>query len=314
MKLNVVRKVPLTPDTFLFEMADPKGGLLPGFTPGSHVTVDVPNGMKRNYSLCGDTQDRSRYEIAVKREENGRGGSASLVDDCRAGDAIEISEPNNLFKLTSVATEFLFVAGGIGITPILSMVRHISTQTDLRWSLHYCARDPERAAFRAELKALPLAKGKIAFHHSAVPNPTPFEPWAVFEKPRRNCHVYCCGPSRLMEAIKDTTGHWTAGSIHFENFGAEPVARDNHPFDVRLNSTGERIHVPADRSIVEVLRAAGHRIPTSCESGTCGTCRTHLISGIADHRDLVLAESERADQIIPCVSRALQTDELVLDL
>jgi phthalate 4,5-dioxygenase reductase subunit len=313
MKLNIVRKLPLTPDTFLFELRNPSGEVLPRFTSGAHVTIDVPNGMRRNYSLCGDPNDSDRYEIAVKREANGRGGSASLVDDSRVGDAIEISEPNNLFNLTSVATELLFVAGGIGITPILSMVRHVSRHTDLHWKLHYCTRNAECTAFRTELEELPTPNGKVTFHHSADQKPMPFDPWALLEKPRKGCHVYCCGPPRLMEAIKDTTGHWPVGSIHFENFRAEPIAVKNHPFYVRLKSTGERIYVPANRSIVEALRASGYTVQTSCESGTCGTCRTRLISGLADHRDMVLLENERANQVIPCVSRA-QSEELLLDL
>src|SRR4029079_13721009 len=194
MKLHIVRKLPLTRDTFLFELRNPSGEALPRFTPGAHVTVDIPNGMRRNYSLGGDPQESGRYEFAVKREEGGRGGSASLIDKSSVGDAIEVSEPKNQFKLTSAATEFLFVAGGIGITPIFSMVRHVSRRTDLRWSLYYCTRNADQTAFRTDLNALPTPKGKVSFHHSADQKPTPFEPWPVFEKPRKNCHVYCCGP------------------------------------------------------------------------------------------------------------------------
>lgn len=313
MKLNVVRKSALTADTVLFELRDPFGGVLPRFSPGAHVTIEVPNGMRRNYSLCGDPQDGERYEIAVKREAAGRGGSASLVDSTQPGDTLEVSEPNNRFKLTSAATEFWFVAGGIGITPILPMVRHVSRSTDLAWRLHYCTRSAEQTAFKAELRAIPAGKGKVIFYHSVDAKPSPFEAWPVFETPKRNCHVYCCGPARLMDAIKDCTGHWPLGSIHFESFGVEIVAAESRPFFVQLQSTNERILVPADRSIVDALRAHGHRIPTSCESGTCGTCRTRLLAGVADHRDMVLQDSEMADQIIPCVSRA-KTEELVLDL
>jgi phthalate 4,5-dioxygenase reductase subunit len=207
----------------------------------------------------------------------------------------------------------LFVAGCIGITPILSMVRHVSRHTELPWKLYYCTRHAQHTAFSADLKELPTAKGKVFFHHSADAKPSPFEPWPVFEKPKKNCHVYCCGPLRLMDAVKDSTGHWPLGSIHFENFGIEAVVFENHPFFVRLKSTNERILVRADQSIVDALRAAGCRIPTSCESGTCGTCRTRVVSGVPDHRDMVLQDNEKAGQIIPCVSRAL-SEELVLDL
>ena len=313
MKLHIVQKLPLTRDTFLFGLKSPFGEALPRFAPGAHVTIDVPNGMRRTYSLCGDPHNSDRYQIAVKREGGGRGGSASLVDDSNVGDVVEVSGPNNVFKLTSAATELLFVAGGIGITPILSMVRHVSRHTDLPWSLYYCTRNADQTAFSADLKELPTARGKIRFHHSADQKPTPFEPWSVFEKPKKNCHVYCCGPVRLMDAIKDTTGHWPLGSIHFETFGSEIIAVENRAFLVRLESSGERINIPADQTIVEVLRTSGRTIPTSCESGTCGTCRTRLVSGIADHRDMVLQENEKASQIIPCVSRAL-SEELVLGL
>jgi phthalate 4,5-dioxygenase reductase subunit len=312
MKLEIAHKQALTSDVHLLRLRDPSGADLPRFTPGAHVTVGIPNGMQHNYSLCGDPEASNAYDLAIKRLADGRGGSISLVDDTKVGDVLDVTEPNNTFKLTSVAKEFLFVAGGIGITPILSMLRHVSRRDDLRWQLIYCTRHAKDTAFVDELNGLPRQNGKLAFFHSRDAAPRAFDPWTVFEKPKKGCHVYCCGPNALMEAVKDTTGHWPVGAIHFESFGVDQPARENLAFTVRLRSTGATFVVPADRTIVEVLRAHGHSIATSCESGTCGTCRTRLLSGTADHRDMVLQDHEKSGQIIPCVSRAT-TDVLEID-
>jgi phthalate 4,5-dioxygenase reductase subunit len=313
MKLRISRKQLLTADTVLFELASPSGDELPRFSAGAHLTVVLPNEARRNYSLCGDTEDRGRYQIAVKRQANGRGGSISLVNDTNVDDELEVSEPNNTFKLTSVATEYIFVAGGIGITPILSMVRYVGRRPELRWKLYYCTKSADHTAFREELHRLQAANGSTIYHHSTGPLVNRFEPWPVFEKPKKNCHIYCCGPISLMESIKDVTGHWPHGSAHFENFGIEKPSVENRPFFVRLKSTGARYAVPTDKSIIEVLRANGLSIPSSCESGTCGTCRTRLTAGVADHRDMVLQGNEKDSYVIPCVSRAI-SDELEIDL
>jgi phthalate 4,5-dioxygenase reductase subunit len=311
-KLRVARTDRIAQDIHLFELRHPTSAALPPFTAGAHVTVTVPNGTRRKYSLCNDPAEIERYEIAVKRDAAGHGGSVSLVDGVRAGDLVEVSEPRNAFELAPRAASFLFVAGGIGITPIMSMVRHLRATGNERFRLFYCTRSPEAAAFRDELCAPGLA-GKVTIHHDDGDPERALDLWPLFEKPT-SAHIYCCGPRPLLEAVRDMTGHWPTSAVHFESFVDAAAAErpEDRPFTVVLARSGARIEVPPGVSILEAMRARGHEAPSSCESGTCGTCRTRFIAGEPDHRDLVLTEQERATQVMICVSRA-RSGELVID-
>lgn len=296
-----------------FELRDPQGRELPAFTAGAHVTVRVPSGVNRNYSLSNDPDERDRYVIAVKRDAAGRGGSISMTDGVAEGDRIEVSEPRNEFELNDRARSYVFVAGGIGITPILSMMRHLKATGGPRFKLYYLTRNPEMTAFIDELSG-PEWKSHVVVHHDFGDLANAFDFWPVFEKPGSGTHVYCCGPRALMDGVRDMTGHWPQGSVHFESFGVDAaLSAQNEAFTVKLERSGQRFDVPADRSILEVLRVNGIRAPSSCESGTCGSCRTTLCAGEAEHRDIVLSEDEKASQIMICVSRA-KGGELVLDL
>lgn len=310
--LKIAGKQQVARDIWRFELCDPSGAELPEFRAGSNLTVQVPNGSRRRYSLCNSPEERNRYVIAVKRDSNGRGGSISMIDDTREGELINVSIPKNDFPLDGRAQEFILIAGGIGITPMLSMMHELRTERARRFRLIYLARDPEATAFLEELQRDEW-RSHVKVHHDYGDVSKSFDFWSVFERPTK-AHVYCCGPRALMEAVKDMTGHWPPGSIHFESFGVDgSVRRKNKSFTVRLVRSGDTFEIPADRSIVEVLRDAGIRVPSSCESGTCGSCRTQLCSGTADHRDMVLEEVEKSRQIMVCVSRAI-SEELVLDL
>ena len=295
----------------LLELQDPQGGDLPAVTPGAHVSVRVPNGALRNYSIASDPADRQRYLIAVKREQGGRGGSVSLIDRVRAGDLLAVSAPRNLFELVD-APSYIFVAGGIGITPILSMIRALR-RGDRPFSLFYLTRNRPGTAFVTELSD-PGLRGRVTLHHDEGEPARAFDLWPVFETPTK-AHIYCCGPRPLMEAVRDMSGHWPASAVHFEDFGSDLVRprADDREFSVLLARDGSRLTVPVGTSIMEVLRAHGRRVPSSCESGTCGTCRTPLLEGEVDHRDLVLTPAERDKAVMICVSRA-KSAELVLDL
>lgn len=297
---------------FTFELRDGNGRELPAFTPGAHVTVQAPNGMLRKFSLCNDCAERDRYVIAVKRESAGRGGSASLVDDCREGSMLLCSPPRNDFELDARGKEFLFIAGGIGITPILSMVRHLASTGQSRFKLHYLTRSADETAFRDELSG-PEFRGQVVIHHDGGDPARSFDLWPLLERPRP-AHVYCCGPRPMLQAIRDMTGHWSQSAIHIESFAdaATLAVPSDRAFRVRLAHSGRTIGVGAHQSILEALREHGLEVPSSCESGTCGTCRTRLLDGTADHRDLVLSEAEHADHIMVCVSRA-RSAELVID-
>lgn len=312
MPLVVARSERVAADIRLFELRRDDGGALPEFSPGAHLHVQVLNGVSRRYSLCNDPAERERYVIAVKREATGRGGSISLVDNARDGDLLTITALRNDFTLAGNPANYIFIAGGIGITPILSMIRHLQTSGGKPFKLYYLTRSAELTAFRAELSA-PEYRSKVFMHHDNGDPARAFDLWPVLEQPR-GAHVYCCGPRPLMEAVRDMTGHWSSAAVHFEDFGAGAAAAGaDTDFTVRLARSGATYVVPAGTSILEILRRNGHNIASSCESGSCGTCRTRLLGGEADHRDLVLAEHERGGEIMVCVSRA-RGGELVLDL
>jgi phthalate 4,5-dioxygenase reductase component len=310
--LVVARAAPLAAGIHGFELRDPDGRDLPPFAPGAHITVRAPNGMLRKYSLCNDCSERDRYRIAVKREPAGRGGSASLVDECREGSMLACAAPRNDFPLSDKAREFLFIAGGIGITPIMAMARCLASRDDARFTLHYLTRSAAETAFRDELSA-PEFSGKVVLHHDGGDPARAFDLWPLLERPRA-LHVYGCGPRALLQDIRDMTGHWSASTIHIESFAdaASLAVPDDRPFRVRLARSGDTVEVGAQQSILEALREHGLDVPSSCESGTCGTCRTRLLGGIADHRDLVLSEAEHTDSIMVCVSRA-RSAEIVID-
>ncbi len=192
------------------------------------------------------------------------------------------------------------------------MIHALKNDPAKKFKLYYCSRNPEMTAFREELSA-PEFQGKVVIHYDGGDPAKALDLWPIVEERKNREHIYCCGPRGLMEAVRDATGHWTPTSIHFEAFSEADARRpDDISFTVKLASSGTTIAVPAGTTILEAMRAAGHDVPSSCESGTCGTCRTKLIAGEADHRDLVLTEAERGSQIMICVSRA-KTPELVID-
>ncbi len=311
LALTVRDKQPVAGDIWLFTLAAADGGLLPEFTAGSHLTVIAPAGMRRNYSLCSSPAERGHYQIAVKREASGRGGSRSMVDDVAVGARLQASAPRNNFALDRRARAAIFVAGGIGITPILSMMRHLRGVDGAAFHLYYCTRDAAGTAFAAELAH--EFPGAVTLHHDGGDAAKAFDFWPLFETPTA-AHVYCCGPKGLMEAVADMTGHWPSGSIHFESFGVGAAAQaENTAFEVRLRSSGQVIAVAKEQSMLDALRAAGIAVRSSCESGTCGSCKTGLLAGVADHRDMVLGDDERATHVMVCVSRA-KSAALVLDL
>ncbi|HET7678695.1 MAG TPA: PDR/VanB family oxidoreductase [Xanthobacteraceae bacterium] len=310
LPLRISRASAETPDIRLFELTAADGAELPQFSPGAHISVRAPNGMIRKYSLCNDPAERERYIIAVLREPGGRGGSLSLVDEINEGDDILATPPRNDFPLVPSPAGYTFIAGGIGITPILSMMRHLKSSAGPKFKLYYCTRSKEKTAFYQQLSG-PEFRGQVVMHHDGGDLDKALDLWPVLENPRGQ--VYCCGPRGLMDSVRDMTGHWNASAVHFEAFSdAEAHKPNDRPFRVKLARSGGAVEVPAEKTILESIRAAGHEAPSSCESGTCGTCKTKLLAGEADHRDLVLTDGERNDHIMICVSRA-KSDELTID-
>ncbi|WP_298257848.1 PDR/VanB family oxidoreductase [Bradyrhizobium sp.] len=313
LTLEVRHKSEIANGVFLFELRAGGGGQLPPFTPGSHITVTAPSGQKRRYSLCNDPAERDRYLIAVKQEASGRGGSLSFTREVSEGDAVTAEPPENEFEMAKTEPKrLIFIAGGIGITPIRAMILHCVRQARTNFMLYYFTRTPTMMAFRDEF-ASPAFEGKVVLHHDNGDPDQAYDLWPVLEQ-QRGAHLYCCGPRGLMDAVRDMTGHWPDSAVHFEDFvGASAPHADDKPFEVRLAKCGAAYEVAANVSILDTLRRHGHVLASSCESGTCGTCRCRFTEGEVDHRDLVLSDDEKKREIMICVSRA-KSPTLVLDI
>lgn len=311
MPLRVTRNEKIADGIHLLEFRAAPDAALPAFTAGAHIAIRLPNGLLRKYSLCNDPAERDRYQVAVKREANGRGGSLALIDNTKVGDTLMVAPPVNDFGLPPRGQDFLFIAGGIGVTPMVAMIHELRA-AGKRFRLFYFNRTPEMTAFRETLSAAEL-KDSVVIHYDQGDPARSFDLKPVLKERQNREHLYCCGPRPLMEAVRAMTDHWSPTAVHFEAFSeAETHKASDKPFNVRLAKSGKVVAVPVDKTILEVLRDDGLDVPSSCETGTCGTCRTKMLAGEADHRDLVLAEHEKADTIMICVSRA-KTDEITLD-
>ena len=311
LPLHVMRNERIADGIHLFEFRDRSGSPLPAFTAGAHIGIRVPNGALRKYSLCNDPAERDRYLVAVKREINGRGGSINLIDTVKPGDELLVTAPVNDFGLPPRAQDFLFIAGGIGITPMRAMIWQLQAENK-RFRLYYLSRSAETSAFVDELSA-PEFKDRVTIHFDQGDPARSFDLRPVLAERKNREHLYCCGPRPLMEAVREMTAHWSPTAVHFEAFSdAETHKPTDRPFKVRLARSGAVVDVPVTKTILEVMRDHGLEVPSSCETGTCGTCRTRMLAGEADHRDLVLTEAERGDNIMICVSRA-RGDEITID-
>jgi len=301
-----------------YEFVDPEGAELPPFSAGAHIDIHLGPGMLRQYSLCNPPGERHRYVIAVLRDAKGRGGSQSLHERLRVQDRVRISRPRNNFQLEPAARKVVLLAGGIGITPIKSMA-HVLQARGVDFELHYCARDAGAAAFSRDLEKM-LGAGRLRLHFDDGDPSRGLDIAGLLDGvPEAGTHLYYCGPAGFMAACANAAAHWPAGTVHCEHFkapervpgGARPAADGS--FRIEIASTGECLDVPADRSIADVLRAAGIGIETSCEAGLCATCKVRYLSGEVDHQDYVLDSADQQDYLTVCVSRA-RSDLLVLDL
>ena len=295
-----------------FEFACPDGSDLPSWEPGAHVDVHLPSGTVRQYSLCGDPAQRDRYRIAVLELPDGRGGSVEAHRELRPGRIIDIGVPRSNFALTD-ADRYVFVAGGIGITPILPMIREVAAR-GIKWELVYGAKSDAHFAFTGELDTDSVrvvaqdTDGLIDLSRMVADS--------------ADAAVYCCGPAPLMDALVERMA--AAGrdaELHLERFGAAPVVPSGDgsgdgSFEVELARSAMVVSVRADQSVLEAVRAAGVDHPSSCEMGICGTCETPVLSGEVDHRDDLFTDEERSGcaSMLICVSRSKGCGRLVLDL
>lgn len=315
LKVRVARKRVEAEGICSFELASLDGGPLPAFSAGSHIDVQAPGGFTRQYSLCNDGKDRTRYRIAVLRDAGSRGGSVAMHDALNEGDTLTISEPRNHFPLVHAVRTLLF-AGGIGITPLLCMAQRLAA-VGADFELHYCARSKERTAFVDEIAASGFAD-RVKFHFDDGPPSQKLALDRVIGKPDAQTHLYMCGPAGFIQHVTKTAESlgWRSQQVHTEYFAAAPQdTAGDRAFQVKIASSGKVVEIPADQTVAKALAAQGIEILTSCEQGVCGTCITRVLDGECDHRDMYFTDEERAknDQFTPCCSRA-KTSVLVLDL
>ncbi|MEU4251602.1 PDR/VanB family oxidoreductase [Amycolatopsis sp. NPDC026612] len=304
LELLVDRKEKVADGVVRLTLRAPGGEPLPPWEPGAHVDLLLPGGVVRQYSLCGDPGDTSAYRVAVLRETDGRGGSAHVHDALLAGHRVRVDGPRNHFALVD-AERYLFIAGGIGITPILPMLDRVA-RAGRDWQLVYGGRTRASMAFTEELAR---HGDRVTLwpqdEHGLLDLP------GLLADPRPGTAVYCCGPEPLLAAVES----FAPADLHVERFTPKPDDGARTAFEVELAASGRVLPVPADRSILEVVEEAGVTVLSSCREGTCGTCETGVLGGTPDHRDSVLTADERLESevMMLCVSRAC-TPRLVLDL
>lgn len=306
---------PLSRDILGFTLASATGRPLLPFEPGAHIDVHLPNGMSRQYSLYNTYAAGGVYEIAVKLELESRGGSAFLHSDISEGEILQISAPKNLFALDKDAPRALLLAGGIGVTPVLSMAQHLA-DTGQPFTFEYFVRSREDAAFLDKF-------GEEAFESSSnlniglTPDETAARLSDILSNRAEGTHVYFCGPGGFVSAVRKAADHWPDDAVHYESFSAADTANQgpNASFEVTLAKSGKTLQVAGDQSLADALSAAGIPVETSCGQGICGTCRTAVLEGVPEHRDMILSGDEKATGkvIMACVSRAVD-GPLVLDL
>ncbi|MEV7852576.1 PDR/VanB family oxidoreductase [Streptomyces sp. NPDC088183] len=285
-----------------------KGSGLPAWQPGAHLDLLLPSGLVRQYSLCGDPADPDTYTVAARLVEDGRGGSREVHARLWEGEEVEIRDPRNRFPLAD-APAYLFVAGGIGITPILPMLRSVAA-SGAEWRLLYGGRTRASMPFLDEIEELGAEGGRV----TVVPADEAGRPdaAAALAETAEGTAVYCCGPEPLMDAVAAALP--PGRTLHLERFTAAAASSaGSAPFEVELRRSGRTVQVPADRSVLAAVRDALPYVSYSCEQGFCGTCRQSVLAGEIDHRDELLTDSERDDSMLICVSRC-RGERLVLDL
>ncbi|WP_120003912.1 PDR/VanB family oxidoreductase [Nesterenkonia muleiensis] len=283
-----------------FHLQRPDAGALPGFSPGAHLEVETPSGLGRNYSLTSVPEKAPiRYEIAVALDPHGEGGSFSMHAHAAEGTLLRISPPQGEYRIDTEAQELLLIAGGVGITPMLSIYRHLIASHGPPARLVYLTRSRAHAAYVEELDGI-----DVLLHAKEEYAGRRFDLWSVLAEPGDR-RIFCCGPQPLLQEVRALTMHWRAKHLHFEDFsGVSALDPHAQPFTAVWLPTGARIDVPADRSLLDTLKDQGVAVSSSCRSGTCGTCRLRVLSGKVQHRDLALSDLERQDVMLCCVSRA----------
>ena len=309
--LVVTRRETLTDEVVLLELRRADGSDLPAWTPGSHIDLVLDDGLTRQYSLCGDPEDRAAWTVAVFLEPAGRGGSARIHESVHPNKPLDVRGPRNHFEF-SPTERVIFIGGGIGITPLIPMMIEAESQ-GIEWELHYGGRSRNTMAFSDTLvsrfgaeRVKLIPQDEFGF----------IDLETILGTPTIGTSVYTCGPTPLLEAVEKQCVTWPSGALHLERFTALPIDNStNTEFEVELATSGVTFTVPADRSILDLIDEHDIPLASSCRDGTCGTCETLVVSGTPEHRDAVLSKEEQDSNevMMVCVSRS-RCPKLVLDL
>ncbi|MBA2932469.1 oxidoreductase [Sphingomonas sp. CGMCC 1.13654] len=286
------------------------GETLPAFTPGAHIDLQLAPGLSRSYSLVNDPSVRDYYEIAVHHAIDGRGGSRHIHETWRAGDILEISEPKNNFPLEESAEHTVLIAGGIGVTPMLPMIARLNA-LGRSWSLHYVAATPERAAYVGRIEGL----GDVTIAYDGIEGGQRLDLEGIVDAAPADAHLYCCGPSGMLDAFVALCADRPKGHAHIEYFSADTELATGGGYTLELARSGQTIAVEEGETMLDALLGAGIDVGFACAEGVCGTCRVGVLDGVPDHRDHFLTEEEKESNtaIMVCCSGS-RTPSLTLDL
>lgn len=310
LRLAVTNRMMPAHDIVALDLQAPDGAPLPAWRPGAHIDIELAEGVVRQYSLCGDPAEQDVWRVAILVEPGGRGGSVR-AHGLRPGDEVTARGPRNHFPLDE-APNYLFLAGGIGITPMVPMIREVAAR-GASWQLIYGGRTRASMAFRTDLQAIDADRVVIQPQDEVGL----MDLDSALGAPVSDTLVYACGPRPLLDSIEERADDWPSGTLRLERFTprelTEPARSEG--FEVELRQSGLTLTVPPDRSILDIVAEAGIDVLSSCTEGTCGTCETDVLSGCPDHRDSLLSPDEResGDTMMICVSRT-KSDRLVLDL
>ncbi len=298
-----------------FELRPLDGATLPAYTAGAHIDLYLPNGLIRSYSLVNPQSETHRYVIAVNRDAASRGGSRHMHEGLRIGETMTISVPRNNFPLAEDALHSVFIAGGIGITPLWCMMQRMA-ELDASWQLYYSARTRQHAAFFDEIKALgERTDAQVLFHFDQEVGGKLLDLSVLARVASPKAHLYCCGPLPMLAAFEVACAERPKAMVHVEYFSAPAGMAIAGGFNVVLAQSRKSVFVPEGKTILEALLEAGIDVRFSCKEGICGTCETRVLSGVPDHRDLILtsAEKEAGRTMMICCSGS-KSEELLLDL
>jgi tetrachlorobenzoquinone reductase len=308
VRLNAIRYV--ARDTSIYELTNVAGTPLPPYAPGAHIDLHLPNGIVRQYSLLEPEPSGESYSIAVKRDPASRGGSRSVHEELRVGQTLTISAPRNNFPLVENASHVILLAGGIGITPIWCMAQRLH-KLGRSWALHYACRSRADMAFLDALAEM----GKAHFHFDDENQGKVLDVGSIVAGAPRDAHLYCCGPTPMLQAFEQATASWPRAQVHVEYFTPKPQPAKKGGFVVELARSGQEFVIPEGESILQVLLNAGVDVDYSCELGICGACEQRVLAGTPEHRDAILSEEEQAanTRVMICCA-GCKSERLVLDL